>query len=129
MDELGYGTEDFAHVVFHQPNARFPTQAARQLGFRPEQHEVGLLSPMIGNAYAGSSLLGFSAVLDVAHPGDRVLIVSYGSGAGSDAFVWMMTEELLRRQTLALRTQDYIARRYPISYGTYVRYRKKLYAH
>jgi hydroxymethylglutaryl-CoA synthase len=129
MDGVGYVPDDFAHVVFHQPNAKFPAQAARLLGFAPEQYTTGLLSPMIGNTYAGSSLIGFSAVLDVARPDDRVLVVSYGSGAGSDAFVWTMTDRLVQRQSLALRTQDYVARRQPIDYGMYVRYRKKLYAH
>jgi hydroxymethylglutaryl-CoA synthase len=129
MDELGYGASDFRHVVFHQPNARFPVEVARQLGFGPEQWELGLLSPRIGNTYAGSSLIGFSAVLDVAQPGERVLVVSYGSGAGSDAFVWQTTDVLVRRQPLARKTADYVNRRQPIDYGTYVRYRKKLYAH
>ena len=129
MDELGYAASDFRYAIFHQPNAKFPVQVARQLGFTPEQYEPGLLSPSIGNTYAGSSLIGFSAVLDAAQAGDRVLMVSYGSGAGSDAFVWQTTEALARRQSLARTTAAYIARRQPIDYGTYVRYRKKLYAH
>jgi hydroxymethylglutaryl-CoA synthase len=129
MSEMNYRASDFAYVVFHQPNQKFPTRAARKLGFTPEQYGPGLLAPVIGNTYAGSSLIGFSAVLDVAQAGDRVLIVSYGSGAGSDAFVWTMTNRLSQRQSLALKTQDYIARRHPISYGMYVRYRKKLHSH
>jgi hydroxymethylglutaryl-CoA synthase len=129
MEELGYAAADFQHVVFHQPNHKFPIQVARQLGFAPEQYELGLLSPKIGNTYAGSSLIGFSAILDAAQPGARVLMVSYGSGAGSDAFVWQTTDSLPRRQPLACKTIDYVTRRQPIDYGTYVRYRKKLYAH
>jgi hydroxymethylglutaryl-CoA synthase len=129
MDELGCEPDDMQYVVFHQPNAKFPAQVARQLGFRPEQYSLGLLSPRIGNTYAGSSLIGLTAVLDAAQPGERILLVSYGSGAGSDAFVWRTTDFLTQRQDLAPKTQDYIARRQPIDYGTYVRYRKKLYAH
>ena len=129
MDEIGYTAKDFAYVVFHQPNAKFPSQVARRLGFKREQYEPGLLSPMIGNTYAGSTLVGYSAVLDCAHAGDRVLVVSYGSGAGSDAFVWTMTDKLSARRPLAPLTRDYISRRCVIDYGLYVRYRKKLHAH
>ena len=129
LDQLGYTARDFAHVVLHQPNARFPTRAARQLGFKPEQYATGLLAPVIGNTYAGATLVGLSAVLDVAQPGERVLAVSYGSGAGSDAFVWTVGDEIVRRQGLAPTTQDYVARRVPIDYGMYVRYRKKLHEH
>jgi hydroxymethylglutaryl-CoA synthase len=129
MEGMGYSASDFDHVVFHQPNAKFPTQAARQLGFRLEQYELGLLSPSIGNTYAGSSLIGLSAVLDAARPGQRVLMVSYGSGAGSDALVWQTTEALVDRQGLAPKTQFYVSRREPIDYGTYVRFRKKLQTH
>jgi hydroxymethylglutaryl-CoA synthase len=129
MEGMGYRAADFDHVVFHQPNSKFPTQVARQLGFRPEQYEQGLLSPTIGNTYAGSSLIGLSAVLDVAEPGQLVLMVSYGSGAGSDAIAWRTTEALLERRDLAPKTHFYVSRREPIDYGTYVRLRKKLHTH
>lgn len=126
MDQLGCSPSDLAHVVFHQPNSRFPTQVARQLGFLPEQYSTGLLAPVIGNTYAGAMVVGLSAVLDVAEPGQRILSVSYGSGAGSDAFVWEVTDRLMARRDLAPKTRDYIARRQSIDYGMYVRYRKKL---
>ena len=129
MEALGYSATDFRHVVLHQPNTRFPTRAARDLGFRPEQYRTGLLAPRIGNTYAGAALIGLSAVLDVAQPGDRILVVSYGSGAGSDAFVWVATDQLPARRDLAPRTEAYIARRQVIDYGLYVRYRKKLHTH
>jgi hydroxymethylglutaryl-CoA synthase len=129
MDGFGYDATDFAHVVFHQPNSRFPSRAAGQLGFTREQYSTGLLAPIIGNTYAGSMLVGLSAVLDVAQPGQRILSVSYGSGAGSDAFVWVAGDQLLQRRDAAAKTRDYIARRQEIDYGLYVRYRRKLHTH
>jgi hydroxymethylglutaryl-CoA synthase len=118
--------EDFAYAVFHQPNAKFPQRAASLLGFKPEQIAPGLLSPVIGNTYAGAAMIGLSAVLDIAKPGERILVVSFGSGAGSDAFDIRVTDKITGRQRNAPTTQDYIARRTPIDYGTYVRYRGKL---
>jgi len=126
MEAMGTQPGDYTHVVFHQPNAKFPRTAGKKLGFSPEQMQVGLLSNEIGNTYSGSSLIGLSAVLDVAAPGDRVLLVSYGSGAGSDAISLRVTEAIEERQANAPATQAYIARRVEIDYGTYVRLSGKL---
>lgn len=126
MDETGRRPEDFRYVVLHQPNAKFPERAARSLGFKPEQWTTGLLSPVVGNTYAGASILGLTAILDEAHPDDAILLVSFGSGAGSDAFVLRVTDKITARQRLAPTTQDYIARRTEIDYATYVRFRRKL---
>jgi len=38
-------------------------------------------------------------------------MVSFGSGAGSDAFDLRVADKLLERRDKALKTQDYIARR------------------
>jgi hydroxymethylglutaryl-CoA synthase len=112
--------------VFHQPNSKFPQRVAQRLGFKPEQIEAGLLVPVIGNTYAGSSLIGLSSVLDQAQPGDLVLLVSFGSGAGSDAFSLQVTDHIVPRRDRAPRTQAYVQRRKEIDYATYVRYRRKL---
>ncbi len=129
MRGLGYTPADFDWAVFHQPNVRFPQSVAGDLGFKREQIAPGLLVDRIGNTYAGSSLIGLSAVLDVAKAGQRILLVSFGSGAGSDAFCWRVTERIEARRSAAPMTRDYIARRRVIDYGTYVRYRGKLHMH
>jgi hydroxymethylglutaryl-CoA synthase len=71
-------------------------------------------------------MIGLTAVLDEARPGDRILVVSFGSGAGSDAFALRVTEAITERQPRAPKTQDYIARRVQIDYATYARFRGKL---
>jgi hydroxymethylglutaryl-CoA synthase len=126
MDATHTTAADYTYAVFHQPNTKFPQRAASLLGFTPEQIAPGLLVSVIGNTYAGSALIGLSATLDVAKPGDRILMVSFGSGAGSDAFVIQVTDAILPRRDKALKTSDYIARRTAIDYATYVRYRGKL---
>ncbi|HRE49677.1 MAG TPA: hydroxymethylglutaryl-CoA synthase [Aggregatilineales bacterium] len=126
MELMGTTPADYTHAVFHQPNVKFPERAALTLGFKPEQFKTGLLANDVGNVYAGSCLLGLSAVLDSAKPGDRVFVVSYGSGAGSDAFDLRVTEKITERQNRAPKTRDYIARRTQIDYALYSRYRGKL---
>jgi hydroxymethylglutaryl-CoA synthase len=126
LDEMGFTAADFKYAIFHQPNEKFPARVAKQLGFTPDQIKDGLLSPVIGNTYAGAGLVGLTAVLDKAEPGDRILLTSYGSGAGSDAFVLTAQPALLTRRDAAPSTQAYIARRTEIDYATYARLRGKI---
>jgi hydroxymethylglutaryl-CoA synthase len=126
MEGLGCQAADYRWAVFHQPNAKFPQRAASLLGFTPEQIAPGLLSPVIGNTYAGAAIIGLTAILDQAAPGDRILMVSFGSGAGSDAFDLTVTGQLPERRGFAPSTQDYIARRTEIDYATYARLRGKI---
>jgi hydroxymethylglutaryl-CoA synthase len=126
MEQLSLKPSDFAYAVFHMPNGKFPTTAAENLGFTHDQIKNGLIVTEIGNCYSGASPLGLSATLDVAKPGDRILVTSYGSGAGSDAFSFMVTDKILERRDLAPKTRQYIEDRVYIDYGTYVRLKEKL---
>jgi len=126
MDMMGTEAKDYTHAVFHQPNVKFPSRAAKMLGFSEAQIRTGLLADRIGNVYSGSCMLGLTAVLDIAQPGDRVLMVSYGSGAGSDAFDLVVTERIGATRGLAPTTAEYLERRTVIDYATYSRYRGKL---
>jgi hydroxymethylglutaryl-CoA synthase len=126
MELNGTTPADYKYAVFHQPNTKFPQKVAASLGFSKEQIAPGLLVPVIGNTYAGAAIIGLTAILDIAQPGDNILMVSFGSGAGSDAFAIRATEKIVDRRNRALLTQDYIKRRTEIDYGTYVRYREKL---
>ena len=85
---------DFKYAVFHMPNAKFPKEAAKKLGFTKEQIAPGFVVEYIGNPYSGSSMVGLAATLDIAKPGDKIFVCSYGSGAGSDAFVFEVTKEI-----------------------------------
>jgi hydroxymethylglutaryl-CoA synthase len=126
MDMMGTTATDYTYAVFHQPNVKFPSRAAEMLGFNEEQIKHGLLAGYIGNVYSGSCMLGLTATLDAAKPGDRILMVSYGSGAGSDAFDMVVTDRINAVKGRAPSTQDYINRRTEIDYATYCRYRGKL---
>lgn len=126
MDGLGASPGDFAHVVFHQPNTKFPRRSARALGFSPEQLRVGLLADLIGNTYAGAAMIGLTSILDVARPGDRVLMVSFGSGAGSDGFAFRVTDRIEDARGRAPSTEQYLSRRKELDYAVYARHRGKI---
>jgi hydroxymethylglutaryl-CoA synthase len=126
LELMGTTPADYTYAVFHQPNVKFPMRAAQQLGFTQEQIKTGLLANEIGNVYSGSCMLGLTAILDEAKPGDRIFMCSYGSGAGSDAFDLLVTDLIETRRHLALSTRSYINRRVVIDYATYARYRGKL---
>lgn len=126
MDALGSSPRDYRHVAFHQPNPKFPLKAAKLLGFDRDQLEAGMLVRRIGNTYAGSAMLGLTAILDRAKPGDRILIVSFGSGAGSDAFSLRVSSKIADRRFAAPSTEDYVSRRSSLDYASYARHRKKI---
>ncbi len=126
MEKTGTKPGDFDYAVLHMPNGKFPVRAAKMLGFTPEQMAPGLVVKKIGNCYSGSSVLGLAAVLDIAKPGERIIMTSYGSGAGSDSFIFTVTDKILERRDKAKLTEDYIKRKKNIDYGTYVKLRGKL---
>lgn len=127
MEMTELAPKDFKHAVFHQPNGKFPARVGKKLGFTREQLRAGLLSPRIGNAYCASAPLGFCATLEAAEPGDRILMVSYGSGAGSDAFVWTVTERIREVRKKAPLVEEILAGpTVQLNYTQYARFRRKI---
>lgn len=126
MEKTGTTPKDFDFVALHTPNGKFPLRAAKMLGFEKEKLLPGLIVTKIGNTYSGASLLALTALLDIAKPGQRILLTSYGSGAGGDAFALTVTERVEERRNKALKTADYIAKKEYVDYGTYVKLRRKL---
>lgn len=119
LKEMNLKPGDFSYAIFHQPNTKFPLKVGEELGFTREQIRPGLLVNEIGNTYAGSSLIGLTAVLDIAKPGERILLASFGSGAGSDAFSLLVQQR--REEARVPTTRDYVNRRTQIDYAMYAR--------
>lgn len=127
LEQTGLKPEDFAYVIFHQPNGKFPLRVGEMLGFKKPQIEPGWLVPLLGNTYSGSSPLGLTATLDIAKPGDKILLVSYGSGAGSDSFVLKVMPRIDEVRDLAPRTRDLLnANKRYLEYGEYAKFRHKI---
>ena len=95
------------------PNAKFPMKIAKECGISKAQMMTGFVVPMIGNTYSACSLLGLVSVLQSAKRGERILLVSYGSGAGCDAFLMTMLRDGVplpddARERTYLRYDEYL---------------------
>lgn len=118
--------KDFKYVVFHMPNGKFPLRVAKIFGVTKEQIEPGLVVTKIGNTYSGSSMLGLASVLDIAKPGDKILMTSYGSGSGSDSFVYTCTDKITKAQKQARKVSDYIVRKEYLTYAQYLKHMEEI---
>ncbi|PWB78581.1 MAG: hydroxymethylglutaryl-CoA synthase [Holophagae bacterium] len=127
LEKAGLKPKDFAFAVFHQPNGKFPMRVGKMLGFTEDQLTTGWLSPWLGNTYSGASPMGLTAILDVASPGDLILLTSFGSGAGSDSFIFRATARLPEVQGLAPKTRPQLDQnKIYLDYGSYAKLRGKI---
>ena len=107
------------HVAFHTPNGKFPLNAGELLGFPKQKLLSNLIVSKIGNTYSAASLLVLSHILDKAKPGERILVTSYGGGAGSDSFLFRVTNKINRLKKKIRDTQGYMEEKEYVSYAKY----------
>jgi hydroxymethylglutaryl-CoA synthase len=129
FEETGKNPSDYEYAVFHQPNAKFPQRVAKILGFSDAQIRPGLVVPHLGNTYSGSSMIGLAATLDIAKPGDRVFVASFGSGAGSDAFDIEVTDAIASpvfQRDAAPSVKDLLKNPIYLQYAQYAKHKGKI---
>ncbi len=93
LKKYNLALEDFARVIFDCPYNRAHAAIAKKLGIAPEKLQSNLIAEVgdTGSAYA---LMMLVAALEEAKPGDKLLVVSYGSGG--EALYLTVTEEITR---------------------------------
>ncbi|MDD5615083.1 MAG: hydroxymethylglutaryl-CoA synthase [Candidatus Methanoperedens sp.] len=126
MERLGTKPSDYKYAVFHQPNGKFPTRVAKMLGFSGEQIKPGLVVSRLGNTYSGSCMMGLAAILDIAKAGDRIFMTAFGSGAGSDAFSFSVTDRIDEIRNGAPSVEELLANPTYINYATYAKHKGKI---
>jgi hydroxymethylglutaryl-CoA synthase len=124
MENLNLQISEVDYFICHQPNVSFPIKVAAAIGFKEEQYMPGLKVAKFGNTYSCSSPLGLAAVLDIAKPNERIVIVSYGSGAGSDAYSFVTTKQIKEKRKRQRFNVQYQIESKHIEYLDYVTYRK-----
>ncbi len=126
MQNTNTTPDDYDYVVFHEPNSKFPLATAKKLGFSKEKVTPSLAVRYIGNTYSASSMIGLAAVLDIAKAGDKILMISYGSGSGSDAFTMTVKDGIEERRKGIPTVQDYIDDKVFLDYSYYTKHRGKI---
>ncbi|MEM4733148.1 MAG: hydroxymethylglutaryl-CoA synthase, partial [Candidatus Bathyarchaeia archaeon] len=124
MEKHRLKASDISYFVTHQPNPQFPVRVAKELGFKEEQYAASLQINKFGNTYSGCSPIGLASILDVAKPDELILITSYGSGAGSDAYLLRTTSQIADKRQRQKFTVQAQANNPFVEYVDYPAYRR-----
>jgi len=91
LNKYGLKIEDFSKVIYdcHYPAAR--RKLNKVIGIAPEADQSNLQTE-IGQSGAAHSLVMLASALEEAKPGDKLLVVSFGSGC--DALYFEVTEKI-----------------------------------
>lgn len=114
--ETDAAASDFDKVIITAQNAKLRGKLAAKFLFSQEQLVDTLLSD-VGDTGAAQGLLGIVNALEHAKPGDRILAVDYGNGAGA---MTMTVTENIRKLTGQSQIDRYLSVREELD--SYVRY-------
>lgn len=122
------GADDFKYLVIQQLDGRGPFDIGRTLGFTKEQIVPGIVVDRVGDCGAATPLISLARVLDQALPDERVAVVSYGFGAGSDV-VTLRTSPSVSRVGRKRIVDALIQKRVVIDYANYIKLERKYHTH
>jgi 3-hydroxy-3-methylglutaryl CoA synthase len=123
MNKMEVKAEDVAKAILSVPDPRRGVELARSLNFDPKTQLQNSFMDVIGNTGTAQPLMLFTAALEGANPGDRLILASYGSG--SDAFLFRVTDGIKKLKGRRRGVEAYIARKKVLKdYTTYLKWRK-----
>lgn len=120
LKKLNLTVKDITKVCHYGVNARRHAELARVLGFAPEQIQDPLLESL-GSTGCALSLMILVSALEEAKPGDRILVVNWGSG--SDAIVLKVTDGIKKIGERRAIKRHFEIKRELNNYGKYLRWR------
>jgi len=125
LAKVGLKSDDISAVAIHQRDGASASRLAQTLGFGRQVMASGIYADKIGNCGAASSLISLSLILETAEAKQRLLLASYGWGAGSDAFVLTVTEKNSRTKP-SVKVNDLLQNKIVIDYATALKHERKL---
>jgi hydroxymethylglutaryl-CoA synthase len=99
QDKSRFTNDEIDHVVLHMPNSKFPFKILDQLGLDHSLINSSFVFDKYKNCFSACTLLGLRACLEKAKPGQNIVMISYGSGAGADAFLIKTNDLILEFQS------------------------------
>ncbi len=129
FNKFGGQARDFTYLAISQPDGALPLKVGQGLGFDAGQITPGLLVSEIGDCGSASSLLSLIAILERAEPGQKILVVSYGFGAGCDVISLKITDLLPEQRSKKggfPSLKEIIQDKEYLSYAQYLRQERKL---
>ncbi len=121
--KTGLTPQDIRWLVLAGPQERYQKSLAGSLGFAAEQLVTGH-ERVIGNCGTAQAPLMLVEALEKAEPGERILFVTYG--AGSDAILFRVTEEIRQRKPQRGYAGHLASKRNNILYTTYLKWKNML---
>ena len=82
----GFGAGDYKKVAIHAPNLKFPMRLSKRLGFGQDQVKPWYVD-WYGNPYTASVMIQAGIKARGLKEGERMLVLSFGSGAGGIGMV------------------------------------------
>lgn len=120
---LGRNLHDYQHVVIQQQEESVYRMLIRSLKVDPSKLEGGSYFSEVGDIGNASSLFGLSKVLDRAKMGERILVLSYGTGTG-DAISLKVKDEIENLKCKRRITEIYLESKEHLDYIGFLKIRK-----
>jgi len=122
LDRYNLKISDFAKIILACPVAGAMKGLIRAIGATPEQMQDTMMA-QVGDTGAALPLMMLAAALEEAKAGDKILVVSYGSG--SDALWFEVTDKIQSAQKTSRKgVSGHLTERNDLSvYGKYLVFR------
>jgi hydroxymethylglutaryl-CoA synthase len=121
MQKLGRLPKNYDFFVIQGADPEIAVELGKKLGFEEIKTAPNMVTAKLGDLGAASSLLVLSKLLESSSFKQRVLLCSYGAGAGADAISVVVDAEM--KPVAGLGFDDYLARKEYTDYITYLKIR------
>jgi len=108
LAKTGQKPDAFSQLALYQPDGKSALGLAKSMKFNPEAMTHSNFAPTIGDTGSSSPLISLACALERAEPGEKILVASYGSGTGSDAFIVTVGEGIDRKRGDAVSVNAYL---------------------